>query len=169
MKEQNVKITIVQRASRLMERQLDKISSKLLALDVQERGIQIYFDNEVNTVFDDEDTGDLNITLKSGKFLTANAIVYAIGTIPNIDMAREAGLICTRGVKVNQHLQTSDPDIFAIGEIAEYNGQLFGITSAAEEQANILANFLAGDISSCLLYTSPSPRDKRQSRMPSSA
>ncbi len=148
MKEQNVKITIVQRASRLMERQLDKISSKLLALDVQERGIQIYFDNEVNTVFDDEDTGDLNITLKSGKLLTANAIVYAIGTIPNIDMAREAGLICTRGVKVNQHLQTSDPDIFAIGEIAEYNGQLFGITSAAEEQANILANFLAGDISS---------------------
>ncbi len=148
MKHKNVKITIVQRASRLMERQLDQISSKLLALDVQERGIQIYFDNEVNTVFDDEDTGDLNITLKSGKFLTANAIVYAIGTIPNIEIARENGLVCRRGVKVNQHLQSSDPDIFAIGEIAEYNNQLFGITSAAEEQANILANFLAGDVSS---------------------
>jgi len=148
MKHKNVKITIVQRASRLMERQLDKTSSKLLALDVQERGIQIYFDNEVNTVFDDEETGDLNITLKSGKLLTANAIVYAIGTIPNVDIARESGIICRRGVKVNQHLQSSHPDIFAIGEIAEYNGQLFGITSAAEEQANILANFLAGDVSS---------------------
>lgn len=147
MKHKNVKITIVQRASRLMERQLDEISSKLLALDVQERGIQIYFDNEVNTVFDDDETGDLNITLKSGKFLTANAIVYAIGTIPNIEIARENGLVCRRGVKVNQHLQTSDPTIFAIGEIAEYNGQLFGITSAAEEQANVLANFLAGDVS----------------------
>ncbi|ULC60405.1 molybdopterin-dependent oxidoreductase [Flaviramulus sp. BrNp1-15] len=147
MKHKNVKITIVQRASRLMERQLDKVSSKLLALDVQERGIQIYFDNEVSTVFDDEDTGELNITLKSGKFLTANAIVYAIGTIPNVEIARANGIDCSRGVKVNQHLQSSHPDIFAIGEIAEFNNQLFGITSAAEEQANILANFIAGDIS----------------------
>ena len=147
MKHKNAKITIVQRASRLMERQLDKISSKLLALDVQERGIQIYFDNEVSTVFDDEETGELNITLKSGKFITANAIVYAIGTIPNIEMARANGIACGRGVKVNQHLESSQKDIFAIGEIAEYNNQLFGITSAAEEQANILSNFIAGDIS----------------------
>ncbi|WP_298552978.1 nitrate reductase [uncultured Algibacter sp.] len=147
MKHKNAKITIVQRASRLMERQLDKVSSKLLALDVQERGIQIYFDNEVSTVFDDEDTGELNITLKSGKYITANAIVYAIGTIPNIDIARANGIKCSRGIKVNQHLQSSHPDIFAIGEIAEFNNQLFGITSAAEEQANILANFIAGDIS----------------------
>ena len=147
MKHKNVKITIIQRASRLMERQLDKVSSKLLALDVQERGIQIYFDNEVSTVFDDEDTNELNITLKSGKFITANAIVYAIGTIPNVEIVRENGIVCSRGVKVNQHLQSSHPDIFAIGEIAEFNNQLFGITSAAEEQANILANFIAGDIS----------------------
>ena len=147
MKHKNVKITIIQRASRLMERQLDKVSSKLLALDVQERGIQIYFDNEVSTVFDDEDTGELNITLKSGKFITANAIVYAIGTIPNVEIARENGIVCSRGVKVNQHLQSSHPDIFAIGEIAEFNNQLFGITSAAEEQAAILANFIAGDVS----------------------
>jgi ferredoxin-nitrate reductase len=147
MKHKNTKITIVQRGSRLMERQLDKVSSKLLALDVQERGIQIYFDNEVSTVFDDEDTGELNITLKSGKSITANAIVYAIGTIPNVEIARENGIKCTRGVKVNQHLQSSHPDIFAIGEIAEFNNQLFGITSAAEEQAGILANFIAGDIS----------------------
>jgi ferredoxin-nitrate reductase len=148
LKHKNIKVTIVQRSSRLMERQLDNVSSKLLALDVQERGIQIYFDNEVSTVFEDEETNELNITLKSGKLITAHAIVYAIGTQPNIEIAKENGLICRRGVRVNQHLQTSNPDIFAIGEIAEYNNQLFGITSAAEEQAGILANFIAGDISS---------------------
>ena len=147
MKHKNVKITIIQRASRLMERQLDKISSKLLSLDVQERGIQIYFDNEVSTVFDDEDSGELTINLKSGKYLKANAIVYAIGTRPNIEIAKKNGIVCGRGVKVNQHLQSSDPAIFAIGEIAEFNNQLFGITSAAEEQAGVLANFIAGDIS----------------------
>ncbi|WP_298882946.1 nitrate reductase [uncultured Polaribacter sp.] len=147
MKHKNVKITIVQRASRLMERQLDKISSKLLSKDVQERGIQIYFDNEVSTVFDDEDTGELTINLKSGKYINANAIVYAIGTRPNIEIAKNNGINCGRGVRVNQHLQSSHPDIFAIGEIAEFENKLFGITSAAEEQAGILANFIAGDIS----------------------
>lgn len=143
-----VKVTIVQRASRLMERQLDPVSSKLLALDVQERGIHIYFDNEVSTVFDEQDNKTLNITLKSGKILEANAIVYAIGTQPNIKIARENGIICGRGVKVNKHLQSNFSNIFAIGEIAEYNNQLFGITSAAEEQASILANYIAGDVSS---------------------
>jgi ferredoxin-nitrate reductase len=143
-----VKITIIQRASRLMERQLDKVSSKLLALDIHDRGIQIYFDNEVSTVFDNEDTGELNVSLKSGKLITAHAIVYAIGTQPNIELAKENGILCGRGVKVNHNLQSSRPDVFAIGEIAEFNDQLYGITSAAEEQATVLANYIAGDISS---------------------
>ena len=148
LKHKKVKITIVQRASRLMERQLDRISCKLLAEEVQLRDIQIYFDNEVSTVFETDNPNEIEIGLKSGRILTANAIVYAIGTIPNIEIAKETGLACGRGVKVNQYLQTSQPNIFAIGEIAEYNNQLFGITSAAEEQADILANFIAGDISS---------------------
>lgn len=148
LKHKKVKTTIIQRASRLMERQLDRISSKLLAEEVQLRDIQIYFDNEVSTVFETDNPNEIEIALKSGKIITANAIVYTIGTIPNIEIARESGLACGRGVKVNQYLQTSNPDIFAIGEIAEFNNKLFGITSAAEEQADILANYLAGDISS---------------------
>ncbi|MDI6047262.1 nitrate reductase [Flavobacterium yafengii] len=148
LKHKKVKITIIQRASRLMERQLDRISSKLLAEEVQLRDIQIYFDNEVSTVFETENSNEIEIALKSGRVITANAIVYTIGTIPNIELAKESGISCGRGVKVNQYLQSSNPNIFAIGEIAEFNNQLFGITSAAEEQADVLANFMAGDISS---------------------
>ena len=148
LKHKKVKITIIQRASRLMERQLDRISSKLLAEEVQIRDIQIYFDNEVSTVFETDNVNELEIALKSGRILTANAIVYTIGTIPNIEIAKESGIVCGRGVKVNQYLQSSNPDIYAIGEIAEFNNRLFGITSAAEEQADILANYLGGDISS---------------------
>ena len=148
LKHKKVKITIVQRASRLMERQLDLISSKILAEEVQNRDIQIYFDNEVSTVFDTENPNELEIELKSGKIIHAHAIVFTIGTIPNIELAKESGISCGRGVKVNQYLQSSNPSVYAIGEIAEFNNQLFGITSAAEEQADILANYLAGDISS---------------------
>ncbi|SHM61530.1 nitrate reductase [Flavobacterium xinjiangense] len=148
LKHKKVKITIIQRASRLMERQLDRISSKLLAEEVQLRDIQIYFDNEVSTVFETDNPNEIEIALKSGRIITANAIVYTIGTIPNIELAKESGISCGRGVKVNQYLQSSNPNIFAIGEIAEFNNQLFGITSAAEEQADVLANYMAGDISS---------------------
>ncbi|WP_031428827.1 nitrate reductase [Flavimarina sp. Hel_I_48] len=147
LRHQRVKITIIQRSSHLMERQLDKLASRMLAKDVQERGIQIYFDNEVSTVFDTDESGILEVTLKSGKVLEANAIVYAIGTRPNIEIARTAGLKMGRAVKVNEFLQTSDPDIFALGEIAEFRNQTFGITAAAEEQAAILAGYLSGDIS----------------------
>ncbi len=148
LKHKKVKITIIQRASRLMERQLDRVSSKLLAEEIQLRDIPIYFDNEVSTVFDTDNPNEIEIALKSGRIIFANAIVYTIGTIPNIELAKESGIACGRGVKVNQYLQSSNPAVYAIGEIAEFNNQLFGITSAAEEQADILANFLAGDISS---------------------
>lgn len=148
LREEGTNVTLVQRASRLMERQLDITASKILQEDVFDRGIQVYFDNEVSTVFNEDDAQELKITLKSGRILQAHAIVYATGTRPNIELAKDAGLLCGRGVKINRHLQTSDPDVFALGEIAEFEDQLYGITSAAEEQAAILANFLAGDVSS---------------------
>ncbi|SDW44054.1 ferredoxin-nitrate reductase [Lutibacter oricola] len=149
LKKKNINITIIQRAPRLMERQLDRIASTLLAENVQERGIQIYFDNEVSTVFEDEEIPNkLSISLKTGKIIQANAIVYAIGTRPNIELAKGCNINYRRGVIVNQYLQTSDPKIFALGEIAEFENSLFGITSAAEQQADIAAKFILGDLNS---------------------
>jgi len=146
LRKTGVNITIIQRGNRLMERQLDVVASRLLADDVRDRGIQIYFDNEVDTVFNTSDY-NLSITLKTGRELTCNAAVYSIGTIPNIELAKVVGLTCKRGIVVNHYLQTSDPDIFAVGEIADFNGNLFGITAAAEQQADIVAKFLLGDYS----------------------
>ena len=149
LKKMQVNISIVQRAPRLMERQLDQVASRLLAEDVIERGIQIYFDNEVSTVFEErENRHSLMVNLKTGRTLQCNAIVYAIGTRPNIELAKQSRLDTRRGVLVNSYLQSSDTSIFALGEIAEFNNSLFGITSAAEQQADIAANFILGDFSS---------------------
>lgn len=145
LREANIRITIVQRSNRLMERQLDSTASLLLAREVQNRNIQIYFRNEVETVFSDGDQSSLRVTFKSGKELDCSAIVYAIGTRPNLEIGREAGLDCGRGIAVNDRLCTSDPAIYSIGEVAEWRGQRFGITAAAEQQADVLANYLAGD------------------------
>ncbi|MFX0556121.1 molybdopterin-dependent oxidoreductase [Maribacter sp. CXY002] len=149
LKKININISIIQRAPRLMERQLDNIASRLLADDVSERGISLFFDSEVSTVFEERDVEhSLMVTLKTGRTLQCNAIVYAIGTRPNIGLAKKAGLDTRRGVLVNHYLQTSDATIFGLGEIAEFNNSLFGITSAAEQQADIAANFILGDFSS---------------------
>ncbi len=152
LKKIHVNISIVQRAPRLMERQLDNVASRLLAEDVVERGINIYFDNEVSTVFEEkESTDSLLVNLKTGRTIQCNAIVYAIGTRPNIELAKQSNLETRRGVVVNSYLQTSNPSIFALGEIAEFENALFGITSAAEQQADIAANYILGDFSS--IYT----------------
>lgn len=149
LKKININISIIQRAPRLMERQLDRVASRLLAEDVSERDINLYFDNEVSTVFEDrENDYSLLVNLKTGRTIQCNAIVYAIGTQPNIELAKKANLKTRRGVVVNSYLQTSDPSIFALGEIAEFKNSLFGITSAAEQQADIAANYILGDFSS---------------------
>ncbi len=147
LRKRGVKITIVQRGNRLMERQLDVVASRLLAEDVREKGIQIHFDNEVDTVFN-ESEHSLLLTLKSGKAFQCNAVVYSIGTVPNIDLAKSSGILCKRGMVVNQYMQSSDPSIYAVGEIAEFKGMLYGTTAAAEQQSDILAKYLLGDFSS---------------------
>lgn len=149
LKKININISIIQRAPRLMERQLDAVASRLLAEDVADRGIQVYFDNEVSTVFEEPKSKQtIQVTLKTGRTLICNAIVYAIGTRPNIELAKKANLHTRRGVVVNSYLQSSRPEIFALGEIAEFENALFGITSAAEQQADIAANYILGDLSS---------------------
>jgi ferredoxin-nitrate reductase len=86
------------------------------------------------------------IRLMSGRKLACDAVIYAVGTTPNVELMREAGINCNRGVIVNDFLETNTDGIFALGEIAEWRGQMWGITAAAEEQATVAARYLAGDI-----------------------
>src|SRR5690606_24338198 len=90
----------------------------------------------------------LRAHLKSGKMITADAIVYAVGTRPNVEFLQDCGLEMGRGVLVNDYMQSNDPDIFALGEIAEHDGKLYGITSVAEKQVDVVAGFLNGDMAS---------------------
>ncbi|MDZ4709702.1 MAG: molybdopterin-dependent oxidoreductase [Saprospiraceae bacterium] len=143
LSEKKVQVTIVQRISRLMDRQLDAVGSQLLHESLNIRGIEIYYNDEI-----DRYLGQKNITgikFKSGLVLECDIVLLAIGTQPNIELAKASGLECRRGVRVDEFLQTSDPSIYAIGEIAEFQGKLYGTTSAAEHQGEILAHHLSGD------------------------
>ncbi len=145
LREVNVEVTVVQRISRLMDRQLDALGSQLLYEELRDKGIDFYFNDEISRFLGKETIE--GIDLKSGLTIPCQAIVIAIGTAPNVELARACGMDVKRGVVVDEYLQTSDPNIFAIGEIAEFKGFLYGITAAAEQQAEIVARYLSGDIS----------------------
>ncbi len=144
-REMNIKVTVIQRSGRLMERQLDPLASELLYQDLISRGIDIFFNDEVSTF-----SGTKKVTgirLKSGRKIDCEVVVMTIGTVPTIGIATEAGIQSKRGILVNDYMQTSDPNIFAAGEIAEWQGQMWGITLAAEQQAEVAARYIAGDVS----------------------
>jgi ferredoxin-nitrate reductase len=144
LREVNVEVTVIQRISRLMDRQLDTLGSQLLDEELTDKGVEIFYDDEIERFIGKQTV--TGIRLKSGREIDCQAIVIAIGTTPNIELARAAGIECKRGVVVNEYLLTNDPNIFAIGEIAEFKGFLYGITAAAEQQAEIVAKYLSGDI-----------------------
>lgn len=148
LREINVLVSIVQLGSRLMERQVDHIAGQLLLDFIDEKDITVYMNDQLVHAHQQKDGGKLKIELRSGRIISADALVYAVGTRPNIEFAQEAGIETARGIIVNDWMQTNDPNIFAIGEIAEHEGKTLGITSAAEKQADVLARFMNGDLQS---------------------
>jgi len=121
------------------------LGSTLLQQEMSERGIEFFFNDEVQSFIGTEHLEA--VTLKSGRKITCSAAVFAIGTTPNVELARECGLEVKRGVVVNEYMQTSDSNIFAAGEIAEFKGMMWGITAAAEQQADVIAKYISGDLS----------------------
>jgi ferredoxin-nitrate reductase len=146
LRELGIRITIIQRTSRFLNRQLDALGSQLLHEEMVDQGCDIYYDDEVQLYYGRSKlTG---IVLRSGRKIDCDTMILAIGTTPNLELARDCGLECKRGVVVSERLITSDPDIYAIGEIAEFEGTLYGITAAAEQQAAVVAGCMNGDIAS---------------------
>ncbi len=144
LREIDVNVTVVQRIGRFMDRQLDTLGSDILHQEIVARGIDVFYNDEVEQFYGNDKIE--GVRLKSGQRIHCQAIIVAAGTVPTIQLAVEAGLDCNRGVVVNNYMQTSDPNIFACGEIAEWRKQMWGITAAAEQQAEVVAKFLAGDL-----------------------
>jgi ferredoxin-nitrate reductase len=139
-------VTVLQRSDQLMGRQLDRQAAKLLADALVDRGVAVRFRAEVDELQGKEHV--TGATLKDGKILPCDAVVFATGTAPNAELARSALLDCSTGILVDRHFRTNDPHIFAIGEVAEWNGQVAGTTAAAERQARELVEYLRGNLHS---------------------
>jgi nitrite reductase (NADH) large subunit len=135
-------VTLLHLMDRLMERQLDGPAAGLLKTLVEHKGIRILLNATTARIHGD---GRVEaVELADGSRIEADAVIFAAGIKPNVALAKDAGIAVNRGVVVNDLMQTSSPDIFALGECAEHRGTCYGLVEPAYEQARVLARHLAG-------------------------
>jgi len=128
-------VIILHRHERLMNRELDAEASAFLLMQVETLGIKVIFNTFISTYLgENELTG---IQLKEGNILPCDTLVVCIGIEPNIRLAKESGLETNKGIKVNNFMQTSDENIYAIGECVEHNEITYGLLGPGLEQAVI--------------------------------
>ncbi len=137
-------VVLAQQSERLMERQLDPGASKLVLRHLKDLGVEVHTECRVRDV---RCVGGAvrSVEMADGYALDADLVVLACGVHPRAGLAKEAGLAVHKGILVDDELRTSDPHIRAIGDCAQHDGTLYGLATPALEQADALAELLAGD------------------------
>ena len=139
-------VTLFHAMDRLMERQLVAEDSALLFDVLQNSGVKVLLDQNVQGFAKQEN----KVCVKTGVTTEFDALIVSCGFKPRTELAEQAGLEVGRGIKVNQYMQTSDEDIYALGDVAELpNGKLYAFILPIRSQAHWLASFLAGHEKEC--------------------
>jgi nitrite reductase (NADH) large subunit len=136
-----IKTILVHRSSNLMSQQLDAQAGKLLQKNLERYGIEFKLNTTVERI--DGSTEVETVSFSDNHIVESNLVVFATGIVPNTQLAEEAGLDTKKGILVNDFLQTSDENIFAIGECVEHNGNTYGLVAPLYEQAKVCAKKLA--------------------------
>jgi nitrite reductase (NADH) large subunit len=129
--------SILERSDRLLRRQLDARASEYLRRYLEGLGMSIVTRAETAAALGDERLSE--VLLRDGRALPADMLLVCAGITPNVELARDAGLEINRGVVVDDMMRTTDPRIFAAGDVAEHRGRVHGLWPAAVEQAEVAA------------------------------
>jgi nitrite reductase (NADH) large subunit len=135
-----MKVTVIHLMDTLMERQLDEAAGWLLKSALEARGQTILTGANTAEIFGDGKVE--GVRLKDGRDIPASLVVMAVGIRPATALAREAGLEVNRGIKVDDHMVTSDPDVLAVGECVEHDGNVYGLVAPLWDMCRSLADGL---------------------------
>jgi nitrite reductase (NADH) large subunit len=136
--------TVVHLMDVLMERQLDESAGFLLSQALAERKVETILGAQSEAILG-VDGRVSGLQLKDGRVIPCDLLVMAVGIRPATALAKAAGLKVERGVVVDDHMTTSDPDIFAIGECAEHRGVAYGLVAPIWDMCRVLGDVLTGD------------------------
>lgn len=113
-----VQVTMVELAPTILAAALDKTASAIMTRLLEHWGVSVRTENTVTEIHDDDGRVS-SVTLKDGTMLPCDAVVFGIGVRPNAGLASAAGLKVNRGISVDEYMRTSDPDVYAAGDVAE--------------------------------------------------
>ncbi|MBL4885012.1 MAG: nitrite reductase small subunit NirD [Planctomycetaceae bacterium] len=135
---------VIERNPQLMPQQIDQDGSDILVSEIEALGTTVHLNANTEAILGNgKVTG---IQFSEDNILDIDLIVVSTGIRPRDELARESGLEVGErgGVLVNDHLQTSDPEIFCIGEAALHGGMIYGLVAPGYEMAETLAANLTG-------------------------
>jgi len=142
IKDCNVKTTVVEFFPRLLPRQLDDECSEMLKEEIENRGIEVVLNAVTEEIIGNGIVK--GVKLKDGREFDADIILIQAGITPNIELANTANIQTNRGIIVNEFLETTVKDIYAVGDCIEYKNQIWGIIPACMEQSKIVAASIFG-------------------------
>jgi nitrite reductase (NADH) large subunit len=139
----NLDTTVVEFFPRLLPRQLDTECGDMLKSEIEKMGIKVILSAVTEEI--QVNGGVQGIKLRDGTIFESGIVLIQAGITPTIDIAKEADIDTNKGIIVNQFLETSVENVFAVGDCVEYNNQIYGIIPACVEQSKILASRILGD------------------------
>ena len=139
---QGMEVTVLHLMGHLMERQLDESAGFLLRRDLENRGIEVKCRAATAAILGTDRVE--GVRLEDDSTIPADLVVMAVGIRPETRLAHDAGLAVGRGITVDAQMRTSDPDVLAVGECVEFDGQLFGLVAPLYDQAKVVAATLTG-------------------------
>mgnify|MGYP001618962550 FL=1 len=144
-------VTVIEMSAMVMGRSSPRILSEFLLAQQCLAGVDVRLSTAISNCYIEENQGaeEIVITLEGGEVLRADAVVYGIGIVPNAQLAVDAGLDVDFAIKVNENCQTSNPDIYAAGDVASQlrdcgNHRRVETWENANLQAGIFARHVMG-------------------------
>jgi nitrite reductase (NADH) large subunit len=136
------RVMVVEFFPRLLPRQLDVDGAKRLQGIMEEMGFTFRLGAKTQEIMGDDRIK--GVLLEGGETLPAEMVIISAGVRSNLELAEPLGLDLDKGIKVDEQLRTSQPDIYAAGDVAEFKGIPYGIWPAAMEQGKIAGINMAG-------------------------
>ncbi|MEL0612823.1 nitrite reductase large subunit NirB [Marinomonas arenicola] len=148
LKQLGLETSVVEFAPRLMPVQLDESGGEVLKVMIEKLGVSVYANTVTQEIIDGDDAYH-RMNFADGSHLETDLILFSAGIRPQDALAKQSGLTVGErgGIAINNHCQTSDDSVYAIGECALWNNRIFGLVAPGYTMAKTAAGHLLGDAS----------------------
>ncbi len=146
LKDLGLETHIVEFAPRLMAVQLDDSAGRLLRRKIEALGAKVHVSRSTKEIVEGTERKH-KLVFADGTALETDLIVFSAGIRPRDELARRAGLAVGErgGIRIDSHCQTTNPDIYAVGECALWEGRIFGLVAPGYQMAEVAARHLVGE------------------------